>query len=118
MKKKKPLISPALIKSDARVCADVERRMAMDDAHRYSDPRCAKLAPCVLCHADGDAIRKAFVPVDCALKLSERGLNGHTSISISLCAKCITKLLKAVDSGESELIYQVLNNKDLLNLCC
>lgn len=116
MKKKKLLISPAIIKTDAQISAEVERRMALDDAEKFSDPRCEKLPPCVLCHADGDAIRKAFVPVDCALKLKQNGLNGHTSISISLCAKCMVKLLKAVDEEDSELIYMVLNNNDLRNL--
>lgn len=62
---------------------------------KFSDRWCDKLAPCILCHADGDAIRKAFVPVDCALKLKESGLGNRTSLSISLWAKCIVKLLKA-----------------------
>lgn len=104
------------MKTDSQVCAEVEQRMAMDDAMKFSDPRCEKLAPCILCHADGDAIRKAFVPVDCALKLKESGLGNRTSLAISLCAKCIVKLLKAADTGEAELIYTVLNNNDLRNL--
>lgn len=115
-KKKKLLISPELIRTDASINAEVERRMAMDDELRYEDPRCAKLAPCILCHADGNVIRKAFVPADCALKLSNKGLNNHTSIAISLCVHCIAKLLKDTEEGKSELIYQVLNNNDLRSL--
>lgn len=118
MKKKKLLISPELIRTDAQINAEVEQRMALKDAQRLEDPRCAKLAPCLICRAEGNTIRKAFVPVDCALKLKEKGLGNHTSISISLCAMCISKLLRAVDNGESELIYHILNNNDLKSLAC
>lgn len=116
MKKKKLLISPALIRTDAEINAEVQRRMALKDAERLTDPRCRNLSPCLLCRADGDSIRKAFVPVDCALKLKENGLGENTSIAISLCVHCISKLLRAVDNGDSELIYHILNNKDLRNL--
>jgi len=96
-----------MMKSDERMLLEVEKRMAMNEADRYKDPKCERLVPCALCQAEGDAIRKMFVPVDAALKLHENSCSKRTSIAISLCAKCMIKLL------ENNLVHQVVNVNEL-----
>ena len=117
MKKRKPLISSALIKSEARVMAEVERRMAMSEAERMHDPKCEILPACIRCGAHGDFIRKAYVPVDSALALKKKGLNGRKTLAFSVCVKCLAEILEGIDRGEpNEQVYLVQNEADMRQL--
>lgn len=109
MKKRKLLISPAIVKTSEKIAAEVNKRMAMNDAEKFVDEHCARLVPCCICKAGGNEIRKAFVPVDVALKVAKNGIRS-TSLSVSICARCMARLI------DEDLIYQVLNNNDLRGL--
>lgn len=106
MKKIKMPISPALLKSEEKLARETNLRMAMSEAERFKDEKCRRLAPCCICKAEDDVIRKPFVPVDVVLKMKVR----HTAVTVCICAKCLCKLF------EGDLIQQIVSEKELREL--
>jgi hypothetical protein len=108
MKKRKMMISPALIKSEKKIAAEVDMLMAKDESERYKDERCVGMPRCIRCNSGEDVIRKPFVPIDAALKL-ELG-NNHTTTLICICAQCLVAIMA---NPRQEQIDQVLSTKEL-----